>query len=451
VVADALTRIDQAIPAPDSLVEEFRRRRADVVMLASATNPGGPQLDHLKAAMAMGARSIISVWSWDHLSGKAWLRLVPNRVLVWNATQRDEVTQLHGLPDDCVTVTGAQCYDQWFGRTPSRTRDAFFAAHDLDPSKDLLLYVCSVLVRPAPDEAPFVREWIRQVRASDDPRLRDANILIRPHPERLLEWDHVDLSGLGRVAVAGRNPVDRKSRDEYFDSLYFSRLVVGLVTSAFLEAAVVGRPVFTVMKPEFRLFQMGTPHFRYLVTLESGLLHTADDWPEHLRQLAAAFDDEAAERERLRRFVEAFVRPRGLERAATPDFVEAVERVIEEPPQPLEHAALVPGAMPAVAHLLRRALTVDALKPVLFSRHDLEYEAVLRQHRAEVAATKSRIEAGKTAYREGKAAQKVRAVRARDRERRAKAWSRWRRSLSARKQLARLKGTVKHMMGEGSQ
>jgi hypothetical protein len=113
----------------------------------------------------------------------------------------------------------------------------------------------------------------------------------------------------------------------------------------------------------------------------------------------------------------------------------------------MEQAGVVPGATPAVAHLLKRALAARTLKPALLSRYDREYEALLRQHRADVAAAKSRIEAERTAYRDRKAAQKVRAVRARDRERRAKAWSRWRRGVSARKQFARLKSGVKQMIG----
>ena len=32
---------------------------------------------------------------------------------------------MHGLSPERVVVTGAQCYDQWFNRRPSRTRDEF--------------------------------------------------------------------------------------------------------------------------------------------------------------------------------------------------------------------------------------------------------------------------------------------------------------------------------------
>ena len=47
--------------------------------------------------------------------------------------------------------------------------------------------------------------------------------------------------------------------------MYYSAAVVGLNTSAFIEAAVVGKPVLTITLPEISTFnQEGTLHFRYL-------------------------------------------------------------------------------------------------------------------------------------------------------------------------------------------
>ncbi len=387
--AAVLSAIERAIPAPDSLIEFFRQQDAAAVLLASVTNPGAPQLDHMKAAQSIGARTVMTVWSWDHLSGKAWIRIPPDRVLVWNHAQRTEAIDLHGLPAGRIVVTGAQCYDQWFGRRPSRSREEFLAEHGLDPQRPLLLYACSVLARPNPHETPFVLEWLDAVRRSNDPAIRDANILIRPHPERLEQWKGVDLSGYARVAVAGRNPIDDRSRDEYFDSLFFSCAVVGLVTSAFLEAAVVGRPVLTVMKPEYRMHQMGSPHFRYLVEVEGGLLHTAGDWPGHIRQLESISSNEAAEQQRLTRFIEAFVRPFGISRPATPVFVSAVEDVLAAPVSP--KAAPAPVVARAAAHAFRHLIDMPAARRLLLSAQDLADAAAKERRLREERSTKTRL------------------------------------------------------------
>ena len=146
-----------------------------------------------------------------------------------------------------VVVTGAHCYDQWFDRQPSCSRQAFLAKVGLPADRPFVLYLCSSLFRGTASEARFVQQWVDAVRASEDPRLRDIGILIRPHPARRDEWKDVDLSGYRNVAFWGAHPVDDEAKNDYFDSMYYSAGVVGLNTSAFLEAAIVGKPVFSIL------------------------------------------------------------------------------------------------------------------------------------------------------------------------------------------------------------
>ena len=63
------------------------------------------------------------VGSWDNLSSKASSVNAPES-LVWNETQKQEAIRFTASCDR-ITVTGAQCFDQWFGRVPTRTRDEF--------------------------------------------------------------------------------------------------------------------------------------------------------------------------------------------------------------------------------------------------------------------------------------------------------------------------------------
>src|SRR5690606_31250378 len=127
------------------------------------------------------------------------------------------------------------------------------------------------------------------------------------------------------VALHGANPITRGAQDDYFDSLYHSQAVAGLVTSAFIEAAVVGRPVYSLMLPEFAIYQEGVQHFRYLLEAGGGVLRVTRSFPERLAQLSAALAAPVGRDEQNVRFVRAFVRPDGLDVAATPAFVRAVE------------------------------------------------------------------------------------------------------------------------------
>jgi hypothetical protein len=334
--------LEASIPRSAALDAFFRDRNPDIVLITPLIDLGSPQNDHYRSARAQGLRTVLAVGSWDHLSSKSILRAVPDLVTVWNDTQKREAMELHGVPESRIAVTGAQCYDQWFNRQPSRPRREFCEHVGLDPDKPFILYVCSSLFKNTANEAQFVESWIQAVRASSHPRLREMGILVRPHPARMQEWQAVDLTEFKNVAFHGAHPIDAEAKDDYFDSMYYSDAVVGLNTSAFLEAGVVGRPVFTVLLPEIsKDNQEGTLHFHYLLTVGGGLLFAARSLPEHVEQLQARLSSGGVEELRSRRFTEAFIHPHGFDVPATPRFADAIEATGAQPkPRPAEGGAL---------------------------------------------------------------------------------------------------------------
>jgi hypothetical protein len=332
-LAGILRAAERGLPRNRDLEAFVSAQRPDAVLITPLVDIGSRQLDHLRAAKAVGCRTILPVGSWDHLSSKALLRLMPDALLVWNEVQKREAIEMHGVPADRVVVTGAQCYDQWWNRSPARSREEFSARVGLRPDRPFVLYVCSSLFRGTADEPTFVVQWIQALRASTDPRLKDIGILVRPHPARLKEWAQSDLSEYRNVAFWGAHPVDAEAKDDYFDSMYYASAVVGLNTSAFIEASVVGKPVHTVLLQEISTHnQEGTLHFHYLLTVNGGLLRAARSLDEHVGLLADSLAGDGGGDPKAARFAEAFVRPFGASVPATPAFADAVERVVASPP-----------------------------------------------------------------------------------------------------------------------
>jgi hypothetical protein len=334
-VEQALEAMDRAIPTDAALDHWLSEQQPDLVLLSPLIELGSPQMDLLKSARRRRLRTALAVWSWDHLTSKARLRQCPDRVLVWNETQRNEAIALHGVPADRIVVTGAQCFDPWFGRRPSRTRERFCGDLGLDPSRPFVLYVCSALFRGSPSEAALVCRWAEHVRRSTLPLVSGAGILVRPHPQRMSEWDAIRVPD--GVAFRGGHPIDEVGREEYFDALYHAAAVVGLNTSALIEGAIVGRPVLTLLLPEFRDNQTGTLHFRYLLEGPDAVLHAATDLESHVTQLDAALGGRLPDRTDA--FVRQFIRPHGLDRVSTAAFVEALEaQAAAQPPAPVGHS-----------------------------------------------------------------------------------------------------------------
>ena len=69
----------------------------------------------------------------------------------------------------------------------------------------------------------------------------------------------------------GDNPIDPANRADFFDSIYHSAAVVGINTSAMIEAAIIGRPVCSMLAEEFAGTQEGTIHFHHLLARERRL------------------------------------------------------------------------------------------------------------------------------------------------------------------------------------
>jgi hypothetical protein len=328
-VTGVFQECERATPVLSGFRRFLQDLAPDVVFVSPVIIPSSRQPDLIKAAHALGIPTVMGVASWDHLSSKGILRVLPDFVTLWNDVQRREAESLHGVPRSRIALTGAQPWDRWFEREPSTTREEFCAKVGLRSDRRLVLFVGSTQSISMPTaELEFVREWIRALRASDNPTLRDVGVLIRPHPYNPGLWRDADLSEFGEAVVwprDGANPVDEEDRAGYFDSLHHASAVVGINTSAMMEAAVARRPVLTVRSGRFTDSQAGTVHFNYLLPEHGGFVRVAQELDEHVAQLTHVIEQPDQVQTDIERFLRSFVRPQGLQRPSTPILVDAIE------------------------------------------------------------------------------------------------------------------------------
>jgi hypothetical protein len=363
--------LERAIPISRRITDFLESQRPDVVLVSPLVDLASSLLEYLKAARQLGIPTGICVASWDNLSSKGLLRFVPERVFVWNEVQRQEAVELHDMPAGHVVATGAARFDEWFAQQPSTQREEFARKIGLAPRHPFVLYVCSsgFIVR---DEAAVVSRWIESLRGAADERLRSLGVVIRPHPKLREPWKRFDTSRFENAVLwpsVGSSFTAAEARADFYDSIAHSVAVVGANTSAMIEAAIAGKSVYTWLAPEFS--QEGTIHFRYLLHEHGGFLHVASSQEEHLQQLARGIQRGEDEAERTRSFVQAFVRPGGLERRATAIYADAVEEVATlrppagEAPSP---PALVRLALVSVAASSTAALAARIGRTALLNR-----------------------------------------------------------------------------------
>lgn len=322
----------------DPVYDAFLREAApDVLLLSPLVHFGSAQADLVASARRLGIPVGMLLFSWDNLSTKGRLHQPPDWMFVWNARQQREAQQLHDFPPDRVVVVGAPRFDAFFALRPQMTAQEFLAPLGLDPAAPTLLYVCSSPFVSAA-ELPFVRTWLAALRRSPGPA-RHANVIVRPHPDVPLLDDTHEITTLRWPAARGlQGLIGRPFQDPtaivlrtsdramqgFFECISHSAAVVGLNTSAELEAAIVGRPVYTVLAGTAADGQNTTLHFHYLLEASGGFVRMAHGLDEHVAQLDRELTSPSPGDD-IRRFVGEFLRPRGVKRPVSPLLAEALE------------------------------------------------------------------------------------------------------------------------------
>jgi hypothetical protein len=195
----------------------------------------------------------------------------------------------------------------------------------------VLLFVGSSRnMAPEDSEPRFVRRWLAALRASASADLRSAFVIVRPHPSNTEPWSGVDLCDPAAAVVPTEYsgiPLTGDEVETFRQSLLASDAVIGINTTAMIEAAILERPVLTVRDEEFAHSQRETLHVAHLVADGRGCVTVGGSLADHVRQLEDVMRNPAAHVDALRAFVRRFVRPRGIGERATTHLCDAIEQV----------------------------------------------------------------------------------------------------------------------------
>jgi hypothetical protein len=324
----ALLALERRVPGDGRVERAIAHHEPDVVFvtpLLGRSDRNRRQTDTVKAAHALGVPVGAGIATWDHLTTKGLIKAWPDALLVWNEIQARDAAELHFVPRNRIVVTGAPLFDGWFDRRATVDRSEFLAGVGLAGAGSYVVYVgSSPNIAPPELEIPFVQRWFEALRSTTD-----LAVLVRPHPYNVEAWSEIDLGDGGEVAprVVPALPMTDADEAFYFHSLHFSEAVVGINTTAMVEAFVVRKPVLTITSPEFRETQEATLHFGNLRSAAGGALQQASTVDEHLEQLRATLASPDSYRDGIEGFLRTFVRPRGIDLSATGILCDELEKL----------------------------------------------------------------------------------------------------------------------------
>ncbi len=322
---NVLAEIEEATPPNRTIVRYLEEAKPDLVLITPLIQTYLGQFEFVKAAKALKIPTACLVFSWDNMTTKGIFHIKTDHVFVWNDVQRQESLEA-GFSPEQIIVTGAPRFDEFFLMKPAHSRLAFHRRNKFDPNYPIILYLCSseLIVE---HESGFVQDWITAIHRSRDPILSRANILIRPHPRMKKQWATANL-GQGPVALS--MPKSLNSDQSLYDAIYYSSVVVGLNTSAQLEAAILGKPVLTIKIPKIARGQNGTIHYRYLLKEHGGFVEESVSLRAHMKLLSKILN-QSYDPKPIDKFVSSFIRPHGRTNPVAGIMAEEIERLLPQP------------------------------------------------------------------------------------------------------------------------
>ncbi len=201
----------------------------------------------MKEARSRKIPIMAMVRSWDNTTTKGILRIIPDAVVVNSKSTKKELTDMHDVPENIITVAGLPQFDTWLSG-PTQSREDFFELIGADLGKKLILFAPAGAVLSDTD-------WqlcdILSKALRENKFIEPVQFLVRNHPQHPANLEKFKkdpafiIENPGHLTTAGdRKNVELRPEDNNHlrNSVYYSDVVMYIATSLGLDAAVFNKP-----------------------------------------------------------------------------------------------------------------------------------------------------------------------------------------------------------------
>ena len=240
--------------------------------------------------------------------------MIPDLVLAWNDTQKQEAMEVHNVPKENIIVTGSPFFDKWFEEKKILDREEFCQKVGIPEDKPFLLYLGSS-ENIAKDESWLIKKIADELQKTNDQRLKEMVILMRPHGSHQDVYRNLSHPKIKVWLRPERLPNSPESFSEFASGLFYSSCTVGLNTTGMVDALLADKPVVVLLVEEYSQTNAAQAiHFRYI--LNEDVYERAGSVREAASIVSRILNGEDNKRENRRKFVFKFVRPNGFEWSA---------------------------------------------------------------------------------------------------------------------------------------
>lgn len=219
----------------------FDKYSPDLVFAADIYELEDAKLVHL--AKKRRVKTIGMVRSWDNITSKTLLMVMPERMAVNSAHIQKELEKYGDVPAGMIFICGVPHYDHY--RPEGRTsREDFFSRFGLDPRKKLILFT------PPSDtyikHDPVAVEILKALEEVNDQVLVRLSLVGKTDLSGYAKSDKVALDEPANSPDFIDVYMNRATDRHLADSIYHSDLVITWASTMIVDAAVFDKPIILV-------------------------------------------------------------------------------------------------------------------------------------------------------------------------------------------------------------
>ncbi len=200
----------------------------------------------LQEAKKLNIKNVGMIRSWDNVTTKGILRIIPDYLLVNNDTIKNELKRYNFVEDNKILVIGIPHYDN-YTKQSRKSKEEFYKQMNFNLKEKMLLF------------APIGNRYIIDNKTDEEVlkilAMSNNNILVRLPPgdevnfNRLYNKTNIYFDKTGSKFWKGSiksNEISNKDEEHFINSLYYSDIVICGPSTICIDAAVLDKPIILI-------------------------------------------------------------------------------------------------------------------------------------------------------------------------------------------------------------
>jgi len=209
-----------------------------------------PEIQLIREAKKRGVKSIGYINTWDKVTGRALIRLLPDKAIVFNEIVKKEMMEHNEMKAEDLFVSGLPQYDAYFKPTPS-SQEEFMKKIGITADKKLIVYASMGSAFSDADWDMIDLLYFLE----RDGKLGNTAVLVRFQPNDFFNEEEVKKRPFMRYDYPGKRFSSKRGVDwdmdagdiqHLVDTLYHASLVICFASSIGIDSALFGRAVIKI-------------------------------------------------------------------------------------------------------------------------------------------------------------------------------------------------------------